>query len=172
MSHRHACDVTGHFWECDGSALRFGEATRTLCMCLRCQTSMEEGDHSQCPIELLACPQHRGVQVPVGLENGIANGLDASAADNHAELREMDATNPDFVPLKSPSPFVETKFEAWAVSEGEDAGFCFLCGKGIAEGDFIFDSNYTHNCPDGRAFEARISRERGLREMSGKRTTK
>jgi hypothetical protein len=50
--------------------------------------------------------------------------------------------------------------------------FCFLCGKGIAEGDFILDSNYTHNCPDGRAFEARISKEREPRGLSGQRMTK
>ena len=60
MSHRHWCDYTGHFWECAGSALRplAGDREPSACFCLRHQVPMEDGDHSQCSIELLACPEH------------------------------------------------------------------------------------------------------------------
>ena len=58
--HKHFCDVEGHEWECEGSALRplAGDTEPSLCMCIRHRTSMEIGDHSECSIELLACPEH------------------------------------------------------------------------------------------------------------------
>lgn len=60
MSHLHYCDVAGHEWQCGGAALRplAGDTELSLCICGTCQVPMEEGDHSQCAIELLACPQH------------------------------------------------------------------------------------------------------------------
>ena len=47
MSHRHHCDVTGHDFECSDD-----------CECF-CGLPMEQGDHSDCPVELRACPEHR-----------------------------------------------------------------------------------------------------------------
>jgi hypothetical protein len=60
LSHRHFCDFAGHDWECEGSALRHfaKDSEPTECLCLRHEVSMEEGDHSECPVELLACPEH------------------------------------------------------------------------------------------------------------------
>ncbi len=58
MSHYHLCDVTGHFWECEGKAIRPGETEPSLCMCLEHQVPMNQGDHSRCRVELLACPCH------------------------------------------------------------------------------------------------------------------
>jgi len=49
LSHLHFCDIIGHQWTCD----------ETTCFCI-CGLLMEEGDHSACPIELLACPEHQG----------------------------------------------------------------------------------------------------------------
>lgn len=65
MSHRHFCDYAGHEWECDGFALRplAGETEPSECYCLRHQVPMKEGDHSRCPVELLACPEHREKQL-------------------------------------------------------------------------------------------------------------
>jgi hypothetical protein len=64
MSHRHYCDAAGHDWYCDGRALRpdAGDTKPSVCMCLRHQVPMEQCDHSACPVELLACPQHRDEQ--------------------------------------------------------------------------------------------------------------
>ena len=65
MSHRHFCDYAGHEWECEGTALRpiRGDTEPSTCMCLNHQVSMEDGDHSMCSIELLACPEHREAQL-------------------------------------------------------------------------------------------------------------
>ena len=53
MSHKHYCDVEGHEWVC----------TDSTCECI-CNELMEDGDHSECPIELRACSEHHG-QLPV-----------------------------------------------------------------------------------------------------------
>lgn len=60
MSHLHFCDVTGHEWQCEGKAFRpfAGGTEPSVCMCKFCEVPMEQGDHSDCPIELLACPEH------------------------------------------------------------------------------------------------------------------
>ena len=60
MSHRHFCDVAGHYWECRGKALRGGDAEPSVCICLPCGRPLEGYDHSGCndPVELLACPEH------------------------------------------------------------------------------------------------------------------
>jgi hypothetical protein len=65
MSHRHFCDYAGHEWDCTGSALRpiAGHTEPSTCMCLRHHVPMEDGDHSECSIELLACPEHREAQL-------------------------------------------------------------------------------------------------------------
>jgi hypothetical protein len=65
MSHCHFCDYAGHEWECDGTALRSlaGATERSVCMCLVHQVSLTNGDHSECPVELLACPDHRDEQL-------------------------------------------------------------------------------------------------------------
>ena len=61
MSHQHFCDVAGHWWECQGTALRFGDKEPSICMCLKCGVPLESGDHSHDYVELLACPEHRKV---------------------------------------------------------------------------------------------------------------
>jgi len=64
MPHFHFCDLGGHEWKCDGKALPpdVGNTGPSVCMCMRCQIPMEDGDHSECPIELVACPEHRESQ--------------------------------------------------------------------------------------------------------------
>ena len=61
MSHHHFCDVGGHQWACSGEAPRPGgdHSEASVYMCIAHQVPMEEGDHSACPVELLACPDHR-----------------------------------------------------------------------------------------------------------------
>lgn len=44
--HKHYCDVVGHEYECN-----------TSCECV-CDMPMKDHDHSDCPIELRACPEH------------------------------------------------------------------------------------------------------------------
>ena len=47
MPHSHFCDYAGHRWECDNPK----------CPCI-CGLLMEGNDHSDCPVELRACPDH------------------------------------------------------------------------------------------------------------------
>jgi hypothetical protein len=65
MSHKHFCDFAGHFWECEGTALRplAGDTEPSVCMCDTCQVPMEFGNHGGCMVELLACPEHRDAQL-------------------------------------------------------------------------------------------------------------
>ena len=65
MSHQHFCDVAGHEWDCEGTAVRelAGDTEPSVCMCIRHRIPMEEGDHSECSIELLACSEHREEQL-------------------------------------------------------------------------------------------------------------
>ena len=60
MSHRHFCNFAGHEWECEGTALRLlaGDTNPSVCTCLTHGVPMEDGDHSACSIELLACAEH------------------------------------------------------------------------------------------------------------------
>src|SRR5260370_40665500 len=46
MSHRHYCDYSGHDWQCSEN-----------CECI-CGLPMQGHDHSDCPVELRACPEH------------------------------------------------------------------------------------------------------------------
>jgi hypothetical protein len=65
MSHRHMCDVAGHPWECDGTAVRLGHKEPTVCTCHSCRLPLEQGDHSRCRnlVELVACAEHRDEQL-------------------------------------------------------------------------------------------------------------
>jgi hypothetical protein len=60
MSHFHYCDYAGHEWECTGAALRplGGDTEPSICMCQMHQVPLAYGDHRECPVELLACPEH------------------------------------------------------------------------------------------------------------------
>ena len=61
MSHRHFCHVAGHWFDCDGTAVRRGVAEPSVCLCNDCRLPLEEGDHTRCKqrVELIACPAHR-----------------------------------------------------------------------------------------------------------------
>ena len=61
MSHKHYCDVEGHEWQC----------TDGTCECI-CGGLMEEIDHSECPVELRACPEHQR-QLPVLSEDELSD---------------------------------------------------------------------------------------------------
>lgn len=64
MRHRHFCDVAGHWWDCNGVALRLGQKLPTVCVCHACRLPLAEGDHGRCKslVEIVACPEHRDEQ--------------------------------------------------------------------------------------------------------------
>jgi len=61
--HKHWCDFAGHYWDCPGAAVRLFQNDPTACMCLQHGVPVDDGDHSECSIELLACPEHRADQM-------------------------------------------------------------------------------------------------------------
>jgi hypothetical protein len=86
MSHRHFCDVAGHWWECKGRALRTGEKEPSVCMCQKCGVPLELGNHIHDYVELLACPEHRKAdeaittphQAEPGAEGGVLRDIDGN----------------------------------------------------------------------------------------------
>jgi len=123
MSHRHFCDYAGHSWECAGTALRplAGDREPSTCFCLKHQVLMEDGDHSQCSIELLACPEHI-----------------------EAQLQAMGTTRMDRQPVEE-----STSGSAMFLDqEGKPIiGFCLWCDKDFYSMDEVED----HNADDLRA---------------------
>jgi hypothetical protein len=93
---------------------------------------MEQGDHSGCSIELLACPEHMDEQLrQMGYEPGTSN---------------------------MPSREDSTEATMFADSEGNPiVGFCLWCGKDF----YSFEEMEAHNaddmaeCPDFQEFKAK-----------------
>jgi hypothetical protein len=83
MSHFHYCDYAGHEWECTGAALRplAGDTAPSICMCLRHRVPMADGDHSDCPVELLTCPEHRRDRQKMSMLSSNELLSDGSAAE-------------------------------------------------------------------------------------------
>jgi hypothetical protein len=73
------------------------------------------------------------------------------------------------VPIQFPPNLIEMT-EAWMTSNEPNVGWCILCNRPIkSEEDLIPETN-THDCAEGRLFEAtetRILRTIALREPSG-----
>ena len=63
FSHRHWCEVEGHYYEC-------GED----CVCI-CGLPMSGNDHSDCPVELKPCPDHKEEQKQSMSEEALPEGL-------------------------------------------------------------------------------------------------
>ena len=106
MAHQHWCDYAGHYWDCPGTAVRLFEAEPTICMCIQHGVPMEEGDHSECAIELLSCPDHRADQMRVmGYEPDYVSPL--SSEDSERSPVFMDADGKRTV------------------------GFCLWCGRDL-----------------------------------------
>jgi len=59
VSHRHFCPYSKHFFECDGTAIRLFDREPTTCLCPDHGTPIEEGNHSDCSIDHVTCPEHR-----------------------------------------------------------------------------------------------------------------
>jgi hypothetical protein len=111
MSHRHFCDVTGHWWDCEGTALRLGDKEPSVCLCLKCGVPLELGSHIHDYVELLACPEHRKAdeaitaphQAAPGAERGVLRDKDGNRIvgfclwcdEDFYSLAEVDVHNAD-----------------------------------------------------------------------------
>ena len=121
MSHRHFCDYAGHHWDCEGAAVRplLGKAEPTICMCLKHGVPMEDGDHSQCSVELIACPDHLADQ-----------------------LRAMGYAPGEAVEAPNAEPEESSMFRD---AEGnETIGFCLWCNQDF----YSMDEVEAHNAND------------------------
>ncbi len=162
MSHRHFCDVAGHYWECPGKALRGGDAEPSVCICLPCGRPLEGYDHSGCndPVELLACPEHIEEE-----RRSIAEArkeYNRSAAESGAEEGESPAemTREEAVRSFQRSPLVpiEPDDPLWHCDEcchcgcrrmprELSGGFCFHCGHVYQRNDpeFWLGEEFPHS---------------------------
>jgi hypothetical protein len=136
--HRHACDH-GHYWDCEGTAVRFSETEPSVCMCLDHGVPMEDGDHSNCTIELLKCPLHR----PGHLHS----------ADS--ELLVEDQVEPGWEPIQIPDD-LEQMLQNWNDDPEPKIGWCLLCDSAIRTEDDLIPATNTHKCAPGRSFEAKF----------------
>ncbi len=92
--HRHFCEVYGHDWQCAED-----------CECI-CGLPMEGYAHSECPVELRACPEH--------------------AAEEQRSIAEAMSSEPDpaFVQRWQERPRCEC---GCAEAENRIVGFCLWC---------------------------------------------
>jgi hypothetical protein len=130
--HRHACEF-GHSWECGGKAARplTGHSELTVCMCMDHGVPMEDADHSECTVELLACPEHCDEQLrAMGYEPGTSNMPQAPSEEAGHQWHDQDG-----------KPIV---------------GFCLLCGKDY----YTYDEFETHNASESECAPFRALKEK------------
>jgi hypothetical protein len=102
MSHKHWCDYAGHYWDCSGMATRLFQAQPSECFCSQHGIPIEVGNHSECSVELLSCPEHRA-------DHMIAMGY-----------------TPDYVLRSEPERGDESTFRD--ENGNRTVGFCLWCG--------------------------------------------
>jgi hypothetical protein len=132
MGHRHYCDFAGHDWQCSGD-----------CECC-CGLPMEGHDHSDCPIELRACPEH-----------------EAEAARSIAEALASEP-NPALVQQWRERPHCQC---GCAEAEfGNVVGWCLHCDHVyINYGPEIEDHHFADHCPGAPKELKESARERLVR---------
>ena len=171
MSHTHFCYVAGHYWQCEGTALRGGDTEPSVCVCV-CGLPLEGFDHSGChdPIELLACPEHREEgrrsieearkrygQRAAESGSGEADPAVAKAEEGEspAELSPVEAARPferfPLVPIGPDDPLWHCE---WCCHCGcrrmppeLSGGFCLHCGHVYQRNDpeFWLGPEYPHS---------------------------
>lgn len=123
MSHRHFCDFAGHYWNCEGSAVRLFDHEASMCICLDHGVPREEeGDHSKCSVELLSCPDHRDEQMlAMGYQPG--DTIEPQPDDDCTMFMDKDGNL--------------------------TVGFCLWCNKDFYTGDEVeaHNANDMADCP-------------------------
>ena len=119
-SHRHWCDVAGHYYSC-------GEE----CECF-CGLPMNDYDHADCPVELRPCPEHESQQnqpIPAGpLPEGVV------------EIKFPD----DWEPGNQP----RCECGCTEIDAAEVVGWCFHCSHVYANySPEIQDRHLAYDCP-------------------------
>jgi hypothetical protein len=116
-SHRHWCEVYGHNYQCLED-----------CECI-CGLPMNGNDHSDCPVELRPCPEHKAEQ-----ERHMA---EAMSGENQTEM-EQDAR---------PLPHCECGCSD--TDPGKVVGWCLHCDHVYANyTPALQDQHFANHCPD------------------------
>jgi hypothetical protein len=121
MSHRHHCCVSGHDFQCSDN-----------CDCI-CDLPMEGHDHSDCPVELRPCPEHKDEQ-----ECQIA------------EATEPAAVEIDFSVLsrKRQRSKADCQCGCADADSGPAVGFCLWCNHVYTEySPKIENRHFAYHCP-------------------------
>jgi hypothetical protein len=136
MSHRHFCDFAGHNWQC-------GEQ----CHCI-CGLPMEGNDHSKCPVELRACPEHSAEQ-----ERSIVEAM-------------VSELGPAFVqkPNEWESALPHCECGCAETESSKVVGWCFHCDHVYVNyNPEIEDRHFADNCPDAPEELRKSARKRLLK---------
>lgn len=115
MAHKHFCYVGGHHYEC----------SKPECMCI-CEFPLEDGDHSDCSIELHACPKH---------EKGISPAELAAVQEGGA------------VEIQFPTNLPEV-LRQMAKNDKSYGAFCIWCGSGYTYTRKLQAEHFAYNCPE------------------------
>jgi hypothetical protein len=122
MSHRHYCDFAGHDWQCSED-----------CECI-CGLPMEGHDHSDCSVELRACPEHAPEQER-RMAEAMASEPDASSIQDCDERESA-------LPHCCQCGCAEA-------DSSEVVGWCFHCDHVYVEySSEIEDRHLANYCPD------------------------
>jgi hypothetical protein len=121
MSHRHFCDFAGHNWQCNGT-----------CECI-CGLPMEGNDHSKCPVELRACPDH--------------------SAEQQRSIEEAMSSEPDAAFMQESnegeSPLPHCECGCAETESSKVVGWCFHCDHVyVSYSPEIEDRHFSDNCAD------------------------
>jgi hypothetical protein len=141
VSYYHYCDVAGHRWQCNGRA-------SGPCECF-CGLPMEEGDHSECPIQLLACPKH--------------------PQSEPGQIVEAEYNTEKLTPIQFP-PDTAAKLKRSLKQAARCGAVCLWCGHAYREYSLqMEDEHFAYHCPNApeKAKQDAVSR---LKARHRKRT--
>ena len=119
--HTHFCEVVGHEWQCGDD-----------CICI-CGLPMEGHDHSDCPVELRPCPEHKAEQEQRMVEAMFSNADTVSATN----AEELEAALP------------HCNCGCAEAERSKVVGWCFWCDHTYT--DFkpeTEDWHFAHDCPE------------------------
>lgn len=117
--HKHCCDVTGHEYECNDD-----------CECI-CGLPMNGNDHSDCPVELRACPEHVA-----------QNGLTAEVEPGAVEI-DFSILSPE----RQQSP-PHCQCGCANIEPGASVGFCLWCDHRYLDYTREIESrHFAYDCP-------------------------
>jgi hypothetical protein len=129
MSHRHYCDFAGHDWQCGGD-----------CECI-CGLPMEGHDHSDCPVELRACPEH--------------------AAEQERSIAEAMSSEPDAAFIQKWQERPRCDCGCAEAESSKVVGWCLYCDHVYLDFSLVIQAqHFAEDCPGAPEELKKSARER------------